>query len=221
MTLSGSHAEYALARPGALAERPAGLDLDVAAGAPVVACAAIQMLYDIAQVGPGQTVLVHGGAGAVGSCAVQIAARRGARVAATASGRDRDHVHALGAETVVDYRGERFEDGVRSVDAVIDTVGGETLSRSIGVVRPGGVIVTSPKPPSALQLDEAEALGVRLEFLEVDVTTRRLRDVGDLLTAGTLTLAIATTAPLSESRRAQELLESPHRGKIVLVTDQA
>ena len=221
MTLSGSHAEYALGRSGALAELPAGLALTVAAGAPVVACAAIQMLHDIAHVRPGQTVLVHGGAGAVGSCAVQMAAHRGARVAATASGRDRDYVHALGAETVVDYRGERFEDEVRSVDAVIDTVGGETLSRSIGVVLPGGVIVTSPEPPSALQRDQADALGVRLEFLEVEVTTRRLRDVGGLLTAGTLTLTIAPTAPLSKSRRAHELLESSHRGKIVLVTDQA
>src|SRR5262249_13784824 len=122
---TGAYAEYALASAGRTAHKPSSLDFVAAAAVPVVAVTAWQRLFEYAKVVAGQTVLIHGAAGNVGGCAVQLAHRAGLHVIATAASADVPYVHGLGAERVLDYRKERFEDSVSEVDVVLDTVGGE------------------------------------------------------------------------------------------------
>ena len=138
----GAQAEYCVARVTDFAGKPAGVDHVHAAATPISALTAWQGLVDRAGLAAGQRVLIHGAAGGVGTFAVQLARWRGARVTGTASAANLDFVRRLGADEVIDYRAERFEDVVREVDVVFDTVGGETLERSWGVLKPGGRLVT-------------------------------------------------------------------------------
>ena len=129
------------------------------------------MVFDFAQLSSGQSVLVHGGAGNVGGYAVQFAKRAGAVVIATASVENDSYVRRLGADGVIDYRKIRFEERVKEVDVVLDTVGGEALDRSYGVLKRGGIVVSSAAQPSK---EKAEQHGVRAVFFLVQVTTERL-----------------------------------------------
>src|SRR4029434_9350917 len=113
-----------------------------AASAPIVTVTAWQVLFEYAHVTAGQTVLVHGAAGNVGAYAVQMAKQAGLHVVASAGSADLDYVRGLGAERVVDYKKERFEDSVSGVDVVLDTVGGDTQLRSLRVLKPGGILVS-------------------------------------------------------------------------------
>ena len=119
-----------------LVPKPASLTHAQAAAVPLSALTAWQALFDHGELAPGQRVLIHGGAGGVGSFAVQLARWRGAHVTATSSARDADLVRELGADEVIDYRSQRFEDVVADLDLVFDTVGGETWERSWSVLRP-------------------------------------------------------------------------------------
>jgi NADPH:quinone reductase-like Zn-dependent oxidoreductase len=134
----GAYAEYALALAGMVLRKPTSLSYIEAASVPVIAVTAWQALFDQAQLKPGQTVLIHGAAGNVGAYAVQLSRRAGLRTIATAAGEDVTFVRNFGANTVIDYRTQRFEEEVRDADAVIDLVGGETQQRSVQVLRPGG-----------------------------------------------------------------------------------
>src|SRR5499433_1568798 len=138
----GAFAEYCVARVADIAGKPAGVDHVHAAATPISALTAWQGLVERGGLAAGQRVLIHGAAGGVGTLAVQLARSRGARVIATASADNLDFVRSLGADEVIDYRAERFEDVVRDVDVVFDTVGGETLERSWGVIKLGGRLVT-------------------------------------------------------------------------------
>ena len=211
----GGYAEYAVASAGKMAKKPAGLSFVEAAGAPVVAVTAWQMLFDYARVIPAQTVLIHGGAGNVGSYAVQLARAAGVTTIVTASSGDADYVKSLGAQKVIDYQKTRFENAVPAVDAVIDTVGGETRQRSLNVIKPGGILVTvvSPPPAKAGTFD-----GIRVVFFLVDVTTERLNNITRLFNEGKLHTHVGTVLPLQEARTAHKMLAgAPHApGKIVL-----
>src|SRR6516162_1915119 len=131
----GAQAEYCLARAADVARKPASVDHAHAAVTPISALTAWQGLFERARLTAGQHVLIHGAAGGVGGFAVQLASWRGAQVTATAGAGNFDFVRGLGADEVIDYRAERFEERVRDVDAVFDTVGGDTLRRSWGVLR--------------------------------------------------------------------------------------
>jgi NADPH:quinone reductase-like Zn-dependent oxidoreductase len=213
----GGYAEYALASAGMMARKPKVLSFVEAAGAPVVAVTAWQMLFDYARVAAGQTVLIHGGAGNVGSYAVQLARDAGPTVIATGGTKDADYVKSLGANTVVDYQKARFEDVVPAVDVVIDTVGGETRERSLRVLKPGGILVTAVSPPPA---KKGVVAGVRVVFFLVDVTTARLNTITKLFETGKLVAHVGTVLPLEAARTAHEMLAgAAHaRGKIVLKT---
>src|SRR5262249_23256939 len=152
--------------------KPKRLNHTHAASIPVVAVTAWQMVFDLAQVSSGQAVLVHGGAGNVGGYAVQLAKRGGAMVIATASVENDSFVRRLGDDGVIDYRGKRFEERVKDIDVVLDTVGGETLDRSYGVLKRDGIVVSSAAQPSR---ERAEQHGVRAFFFLVQVTTERLK----------------------------------------------
>jgi NADPH:quinone reductase-like Zn-dependent oxidoreductase len=212
---TGGYTECAVPLARMMAQKPKSLNFIQAASAPVVAVTAWQMLFDYANVTAGQTVLIHGGAGNVGAYAVQLANQAGLRVVATAASADREYVGHLGAEKVLDYQSEKFEDSLAGVDAVLDTVGGDTQQRSFRVLKPGGVLVSIVSPvPEATQ----KRYGIRSAFFYVDVTTARLNKIAELFDSGKLVTDVGTVLPLEEARVAHQMLGgAPHkRGKIVL-----
>jgi NADPH:quinone reductase-like Zn-dependent oxidoreductase len=212
---TGAYAEYAVAKAMMLAPKPKTLNYVHAASVPVVAVTAWQMVFDFAQLSSGQSVLIHGGAGNVGGYAVQLAKRAGAVVIATASVENDSYVRRLGADGVIDYRARRFEERVKEIDAVLDTVGGETLDRSYGVLKRGGIVVSSVAQPSK---EKAEQHGARAVFFLVQVTKERLIKIAELIDARELKTEVGEVLWLDEARKAHEMLEgAPHRrGKIVI-----
>jgi NADPH:quinone reductase-like Zn-dependent oxidoreductase len=212
---SGAYAEYAVPSAGRIALKPKTLNFIEAASVPVVAVTAWQMLFDYAHVTAGQTVLIHGAAGNVGSYAVQLAKQAGLHVVATASSADLDYVRGLGADRVVDYKSERFEESSTGVDVVLDTVGGDTQQRSLRVLKPGGILVSAVSP--VLETTQ-ERYGVRAAYFYVDVTTARLNKITEMFDNGKLVTNVGTVLPLEEARIVHEMLRGlPHkRGKIVL-----
>ena len=183
---------------------------------PVVAVTAWQALFEEARLSRGQRVLIHGAAGNVGGYAVKFAHRTGLHVIATEQAQDMAGVQSLGADEVIDYRTERFEDKAGAVDAVIDLVGGEAQARSFAVLKPGGVLVSAVAPPDQ---DLARRHSVDAHFFLVQVTTRRLDRIAAMIAAGELRPAVGAVLPLAAARDAHEMLEGirPHpKGKIVL-----
>jgi NADPH:quinone reductase-like Zn-dependent oxidoreductase len=211
----GAYAEYAVTKASMMAPKPKSLSMVEAASVPVVAVTARQMLFDYAQMQPGQTVLIHGAAGNVGAYAVQFAKQARLQVFATAGPAHLDFVRRLGADHVIDYKTTKFEEVLPAVDAVIDTVGGETRRRSFSVLKPGGILVSAVSPISE---KPAQPAGLRSVFFLVDVTTARLNAIAELFDQGKLICDVGTVVPLSEARAAHEMLAgAPHkRGKIVL-----
>lgn len=212
----GAYAEYAIAAAGMIAPKPRTIDDVEAASIPVIAVTARQALFDHADLKAGQTVLIHGAAGNVGAYAVQFAHMARLKVVATASAADIATVRALGADIVVDYRSERFEDKVSNVDAVIDLTGGETQQRSFTVLRRGGKLVSAVSQPDQ---ELAKKHGVDAFFFLVNVTTEQLTDIAAMVDAGELVTNVGTVLPLADAIKAHEMLEgtrSHARGKIVL-----
>jgi NADPH:quinone reductase-like Zn-dependent oxidoreductase len=212
---TGAYAEYALAKATMIAHKPKTLNYTHAASVPVVAVTAWQMVFEYAGIAPGQFVLVHGGAGNVGAYLLQLAKRAGAMLVTTAAAKDTSYVRGLGAYGVIDYRVKRFEEQVKDVDAVLDTVGGDTLERSYAVLKRGGILVSSAAQPSE---EKAQQHGVCAKFFLVEVTTERLKKIGELIDAGELDTEVGEVLWLDEARQAHEMLEgaSHRRGKIVI-----
>ncbi len=212
--VDGSYAEYAVGAATAFAPAPGALDAVQAAAAPVAACTAWQGLFDIGGLLAGQTVLVQGAAGGVGTFAVQLAAWKGARVIVTARADDAEFVRSLGAAEVVDYEKTSVADVVRNVDLVLDLVGGATRDASWGVLKPGGMLVATSSPPSQ---DTAKARGVRAAGMRVAPSAALLTEIAGLLDEGRVKAVVGRVFPLAEAGQAQELSEHGHvRGKIVL-----
>lgn len=210
----GAEAEYAIALPSELAPKPQTLDMVQAAAVPLAALTAWQALFIHGRLAKGQTALIHGGAGGVGSYAVQLARWAGARVIATASARHHDFLRGLGADQVIDYTSTPFEEVVHDADVVFDTVGGETLTRSWQVVKDGGVVVSvvSPRPAEDTTRNRAQFV-----WFIVEPSAEQLRAIGDLIDAGQIQPIISQVFPLAEARQAWEAAASGHaRGKIVL-----
>jgi NADPH:quinone reductase-like Zn-dependent oxidoreductase len=210
----GAAAEFAAVRAINLALKPRSIPHLEAAALPLSALTAWQAFFEHAQLAAGQSVLIHGGAGGVGSLAVQLARWRGARVAATASARKAAFVHSLGAEVVIEYHATPFEDSLREIDVVLDTIGGETRSRSWRVLRKGGVLVTLVSPIPA---GEAEQNGVRGVFFIISGNRGQLDQISALVDDGTLKPVIAEVLPLARAREAFEHGAANYApGKIVL-----
>lgn len=212
---TGAYTEYALSSAKMTAQKPKSLNFIEAASTPVVTVTAWQMLFDYARAAAGQTVLIHGAAGNVGAYAVQMAKQAGLHVVATAASADLDYVRGLGAERVLDYKKERFEELLNGLDIVLDTVGGDTQQRSLRVLRPGGILVSVVSPVSEAAQKQH---GIRAVFFYVEVTTARLNKITELFDNGKLVTDVGTVLPLAEARVAHEMLAgAPHkRGKIVL-----
>jgi NADPH:quinone reductase-like Zn-dependent oxidoreductase len=162
-------------------------------------------------------VLIHGAAGGVGSFAVQLAKWKGTHVIGTASARNQAFIKELGADESIDYTKTRFDDVVRDVDVVFDTVAGQTQTRSWKVLKKGGILVSIASPPSA---EDAAKHGVRQAFVFMVPNASQLTEIAKLVDSGKLKPVVETVLPLSEARRAHELNQTGHtRGKIVLRVD--
>jgi len=208
----GTYADYVAADAALLARTPDALSDVEAAALPVAALTAAQAL-DAGGLRAGQTVLIHGAAGAVGGFAVQLAKARGATVVATASASSRAHVLALGADTAIDYRAERFEARVRDVALVLDLVGGDVPARSWSVLAPGGALVSTVVPDIAAQAPE----GRRGEFLMMRPDAEALAALADAVARGALRSTIAeTVAPAALSAAIERTRTGHAPGKLVL-----
>lgn len=206
----GAYAEYVAFEAEAAAAKPASLDFVQAASVPVAALTAWQALFDHGKLEAGQTVLIHAAAGGVGSFAVQFAHAKGAHVIGTASARNHNYLRDLGADEVIDYTTTKFEDVVKDVDVVFDTMGGETQQRSWGVLKPNGILVSIVDP-------SAQSHGAQGTFFSAKPDAAQLTEIGRMIDAGQVKTSIETVLPLSEARQAHEQSESGHtRGKIVL-----
>lgn len=210
----GSYAEYASVPITEIVSKPRAFSMAEAAAYPTVTVAAWRFLVQAAQVQPGERVLVHGGAGGVGSMVVQIAKARGAKVIATASAINHDYLRQLGADQTIDYRSTRFEDVVQDLDVVVDTVGGDTLLRSASVLRKGGRLVTLVgQVPAAL----CESGRIQCPATPAWDVQTGLSAVSDLIEAGKLRVNIDRRFPLEQVSAAQQYNRDGHtRGKVVL-----
>ena len=209
----GAQAEFCVARTVDVAPKPKSIDHVTAAVVPISALTAWQGLVERAKLARGERVLVHGAAGSVGLFAVQIAHGIGAHVIGTASGHNLEFVRSLGADEVIDYRARSFEDAVTGVDVVFDTVGGDTLARSWGVLRLGGRMVTI-----AADAEHTREQRVKDAFFVVEPNHEQLTRISRMIDAGKLRVFVGAAFPLQEA--SQAYAHKPVRGKVVLVVDR-
>lgn len=233
----GTFAEYLAIDEDDAARKPAALSFQEAAAVPLVALASWQALAELGQVQPGQRVLVHGGAGGLGSTAIQVAKHLGAHVATTASADDADKVRSLGADEVIDHRSTDFTEVLADYDVVLDSVGGDNLDRSLTVLRRGGLaisVVGPPDPHFATQLGlpllrpvmwlmsrevrrRAAKLGVRYAFFFMRADGSRLEDLRELYEDGTLRPVLDRTFPFDSTVEAMSYVEQGRaHGKVVI-----
>lgn len=190
--------EFAAAPAAHLVHKPEGLGFEEAAALPAVALTARQALDGAARVTRGQRVLIHGGAGGVGHIAVQLAHGAGAQVLATASGDGLAFVKRLGADDAIDYRTERFEERAKGATLIFDTVGGETLRRSVAMLPPGGTLVTTRWPELASIEAQAKAKGVNASAVAVHADAGQLQELAATAASGALTVAVAEVYPFEQ-----------------------
>jgi NADPH:quinone reductase-like Zn-dependent oxidoreductase len=233
----GAFAEFIAVDPADIALKPRSLTMEEAAAVPLVALAAWQALVDLAQVKPGQKVLVHAGAGGLGSTVVQLARHLGAYVATTASGKDAERLRGLGADEVIDYAKTNFAEQLSGYDVVLDSLGGENLRKSLTVLRPGGLAISVVGPPDAAfaaQLGQsllkpvmallsytvrakARKLGVRYSFFFMRADGAQLKTLASLYDSGKLRPVVDRTFPFDETLEALAHVEQGRaKGKVVV-----
>jgi NADPH:quinone reductase-like Zn-dependent oxidoreductase len=213
-----TYAEHAIAPSRQIALKPASLGHAEAAALALAGLTAWQALHDVAKVRSGQRVLVHAAAGGVGHLAVQIAKALGAEVIATASGKNRDFVTSLGADQFIDYEKSDFAEVAKDVDVVLESVGKDYGTRSIGVLKPSGALITLVERENAELKSKVEKAGRRFIPLTVEPDGHGLERLAALTTEGKLRVHVSHEIPLAEAGRAHELLEKGGtRGKIVLI----
>jgi NADPH:quinone reductase-like Zn-dependent oxidoreductase len=212
--LSGGYAEYAIAKPDAIALKPESLDFANAASLPIAALTAWQAMYDVANLRSGQSILITSASGGVGSMAVQLAKAKGAFVIGTASGKNEQFVRDLGADEFVDYTAQPFEEVVKNVDVVFDTIGGDTCERAFRTLKKGGFLVSAVEPQAE---EKAKEFGVQGSWLFCQPSAQQLAAINRLIEAGKLKTHVATVLPIADVKKAHQLSQSGRtRGKIVL-----
>ncbi|HXP97552.1 MAG TPA: NADP-dependent oxidoreductase [Telmatospirillum sp.] len=215
----GTYADYIALDAQAVALAPRGLSLQAAATLPLVGLTSWQVLFDAAKLDAGQWVLIHAGAGGIGSLAIQLAKAKKARVVTTARAENHAYVKELGADIVIDYTAEPFAAAVRravpeGVDVVFDTMGGQTQAESWGLLKAGGILVSIVDPPDEAK---AAAMGLRSGYVFVSPNGQQLRELAALIETGQVKPPAFEVLPLAEATMAQERSQTHHvRGKIVL-----
>jgi NADPH:quinone reductase-like Zn-dependent oxidoreductase len=216
-TARGAYAEYATAKAYEVAAKPANIDHLHAAAVPLAATTAWQGLFDHGNLKAGERVLIHGAAGGVGHFAVQFAKDRGAYVIVTGKPEDRDLLRKWGANEVIDYTHEAFEERVRDIDLVLDLVDGETQQRSWSVLKEGGRIVSTVIPPSEREAAQHHVKGERFSFVP---DREELAQIGRMIDEGKVSVFLQQIYPIAEAMRAHEHMEDEHVfGKVVLAVD--
>jgi len=210
----GGWAEYCISNEGESAIKPKSLSFTDAASVPLAALTAWQALIDIGKIQAGQKVLIHGGSGGVGSFAIQIAKVRGAHVIATASTANQDLLKQLGADVAIDYTKQKFEEIAHDVDLVLDPVGRDTLARSYGVVKKGGMVITIVSRCDETELKKHEIRGASLSS---HPNAAELTEITKLIEAGKIKPVVSQVLPLTDAAKADAQAATHHtRGKIVL-----
>jgi NADPH:quinone reductase-like Zn-dependent oxidoreductase len=210
----GGYAQFAIAKEGEMSLKPKNIDFEKAAAVPLAATTAWQALIDTAKIDKGQTVLIHGGSGGVGSFAVQIAKARGAKVIATASSANQDLLKQLGVDQPVDYTTTKFQDVVKDVDVVLNCVRSDTLPASYDIVKKGGAIVSITGDPDPAECGKR---GILCSGVMAHPDANVLQELTKLIEANKITPIVSQTFPLAEAAKAHQQIETRHtRGKIVL-----
>jgi NADPH:quinone reductase-like Zn-dependent oxidoreductase len=213
----GGYAEEVVLDQKAIARKPPDLDHLHAAAIPLAGQTAWQGLFRHGGLKAGQSVLIHGGSGGVGHFAIQFAKTKGARVLTTVSTANVAFAKSLGADVVIDYTTQRFEEHASNLDMVYDLIGGETRERSWKLLKRGGTLVSTLTDPSQ---EKARELGVRALRYTVEADGRELAEIADLVTAGRVKPHVAKSYPLEEASRALTEVEREHPvGKVVLVVN--
>jgi NADPH:quinone reductase-like Zn-dependent oxidoreductase len=237
----GTFAEYIAIDQDDVAPKPASLTLHEAAAVPLVSLAAWQALVDRAHVKSGQKVLVHAGSGGLGSTVIQLAKHLGATVATTARGQNEELVRSLGADVVIDYKKQDFAEVLSGYDVVLDSLGGETLEKSLTILKPGGQAIGVAGPPdpgfakqprapkfigvvmgllSRKVRKQARKLGVNYSFLFMQANGTQLRELASLYDAGHLRPHIDKAFPFDQTLEALAYLEQGRaNGKVVITLD--
>ncbi|CAN5129745.1 NADP-dependent oxidoreductase [soil metagenome] len=211
---SGSMAEFTAVNTKSTAKKPTSVNYEEAASLVLVGVSALQALEDHIHLASGQKILIHGGAGGIGSIAIQLAKHLGAYVATTVSEKDMDFVESLGADEVIDYKNEKFEEKISDFDAVYDTVGGETLERSFSVLKKGGTLVTMAGQPDETKAKELEITAIGQS---TGTNTERLTRLARLIDDSVIKPQIDKTFPLEQTSSAYTYLETSHpKGKVVV-----
>lgn len=210
----GAYAEYLLTKEGETALKPAKVTHTQAAGVPLAALTAWQALMDNGKLAKGERVLIHGGAGGVGHFAIQIAKAKGAYVIATGSADSQKVMKDLGADETIDYKAAKFEESVKDVDLVLDSIGGETQDRSWKVIKKGGRLVSILQPPDQAKATAAGATGM---VMLVRPNADQLAEIGQMIDEGKIKVTVSQTFPLADAEKAHEQIATGHtKGKIVL-----
>jgi NADPH:quinone reductase-like Zn-dependent oxidoreductase len=211
---SGAFAELALVNKDSIAYKPKSLNYVVAAGLPLVGICAWQALVENIGLSKDQKILIHGGAGGIGSIAIQLANHLGAYVTTTVSTNDKQFVQELGADHIIDYKKENFEDVIHDYDAVLDTVGGETYIRSFKVLKKGGIIVSTLEQPNSELMNQ---YGIRAIFQFAQVNRERLTKLAQWVDQNNVKVNVDKTFSLDEAAKALDYQKDVHpRGKVVL-----
>jgi len=211
---SGTLAEFTAAKVENVAKKPTSVDFIQSAALPLVGASAVQALIEHAKLSSGQKILIHGGAGGIGSIAIQLAKTLGAYVATTASAEHAQFVRELGADEVIDYKGQDFATMLTDFDVVYDTVGGETYKKSFAVLKKGGIIVTMAAQPDP-ELDKQYEVTTIAQMTRT--TTEKLQKVAELVDEGKLHVHVEKVFPLDQAKEAFSYLETEHpQGKIVV-----
>jgi NADPH:quinone reductase-like Zn-dependent oxidoreductase len=214
VTRGGGYAEFAVAKESETALKARNINFVEAAAVPLAGTTAWQALIDSGKIGNGQTVLIHGGSGGVGSFAIPIAKSRGAKVIATASTEHQSTLKRLGVDQAIDYTTTKFEDVAKDVDLVLNCVRADALARSYGVVKKGGTIVSITDEP-----DQAECAKRSVTCLRMGAhpDAKVLEELRKLIESGKMKPIVSQTFPLAEAGKAHEQIETHHTlGKIVL-----
>jgi NADPH:quinone reductase-like Zn-dependent oxidoreductase len=219
---AGAYAEYLTAPVTDIVPRPQRLSFEEAAAIPMAGLTAWQGLFELADLQPGQTVLITGGSGGVGHLAIQLAKWKGAKVYATTSTPNLAFLHELGADEVIDYTRQPFKEVVKDVDLVFDTIGGDTLKDAFEVVKRGGTIVSTPlqKGIVAVGQELGPKYGVNFKFTNVHTSGEQLAEINKVVEAGKLRPYLDTVLPLDQVAEAHRLSAAGHvRGKVVLAVE--
>ena len=211
---NGTYAEYVAVRAKEISFKPQKLDHLNSAAIPLAGLTAWQGIFTHGKLQAGQKVLIHGASGGVGTFAVQLARWKGAYVIGTSSADNIDFLKELGADEVIDYENEKFEEKLKDIDLVFDTRGGETQKKSLEVLKQGGILVSTVGIQYA---DDAKAKGIQAIAYMAQSTSADLKQLADLADAGTIKPIITQTLPLTEIKKAHQIIEQGHvKGKIAI-----